>query len=292
MRYSAVVKGLVLAGGSGSRLKPITNCLSKQMIPIFDKPLIYYPISTLMLAGIREIVIVSTPEWIESFKKLLGTGEKFGVEFIYVVQDIPRGLPDAIKSAKKALGSSTFMMILGDNIFYGVGLGTQLKQDIESFSGARIFVCSVKDPRQFGVLELDAHGSIHSLTEKPVNPKSNLAITGLYAFDERSFNFCDALSPSSRGELEIVDLLNIYRQDSSLDYKLLPRGTAWLDTGTAESLIDASQYVNIVEKRQGLKIACLEEIAWRNHWIDDNQLMKLAEKYQNNPYATYLKQLL
>ena len=285
------MKGIILAGGTGSRLWPITQGISKQLLPIYDKPLVHYPISTLMLAGIREILLITSAEDQPAFQRLLSTGEDLGIQIEYKIQPSPDGLAQAFIIGEKFIASNKVALALGDNIFHGAGLGTQLRT-LTNIVGASIFAYRVNDPERYGVVEFSSDGKVLSIEEKPVLPKSRYAVPGLYFYDESVVEIAKNVKPSYRGELEITSVNQSYLDQGNLNITVLDRGTAWLDTGTFDSFHAAASYVKIVEERQGNKIACLEEIAWRNHWIDDNQLLKLAEKYQNNPYATYLKQLL
>jgi glucose-1-phosphate thymidylyltransferase len=285
------MKGLVLAGGTGSRLWPITLGTSKQLLPIYDKPLIHYPISTLMLAGIREILIITTPQDQEAFKRLLGDGSKYGVLFSYEVQNKPNGLAEAFIIGESFIGQDPCALILGDNLFYGVGLGTKLAE-LSIVDGARIFAYKVQNPKLYGVVEFDSNGKVLSIEEKPENPRSLYAIPGLYFYDNKVIEIAKQITPSDRGELEITSVNKMYLEQGKLQTTILERGTAWLDTGTFESLHAASAFIQIVEERQGLKVSCLEEISWRNGWISYSELMKRAEEYKSSPYADYLRGLL
>lgn len=284
------MKGIVLAGGTGSRLWPLTRSVSKQLLPIYDKPMIYYPVSTLMLAGIREILIITTPHDQPLFKALLGDGSELGVTFEYATQSEPRGLAQAISIGEKFLGSESFALILGDNIFHGVGLGHDL-QKYTHIAGCHIFLYTVSSPTNYGILELDKEASPISIVEKPPAPKSNLAVTGLYFFDARAIAFAKQVKPSPRGELEITSVIQFYLESKELNYTVLSRGSAWLDTGQYNSLNDAGNFVRVIEERTGLKIGCLEEIAWRNGWISDIQLADLANSYSASGYGSYLLNL-
>ena len=284
------MKGIVLAGGTGSRLWPITRGVSKQLLPIHDKPLIHYPISTLMLAGIRDILVITTPEDSESFKRLLGNGSRIGVKIEYGVQERPNGIAEAFLIGEEFIAGDSVCLILGDNIFYGSGLGTRLKT-IDLHKGAHVFAIRSSEPERFGVVEMSQQRQIISIEEKPANPKSNFVIPGLYFYPAGVSKLAKSLEPSSRGELEITTLNNLYLTEHKLQLTILERGTVWLDTGTVESLHDAASYVRIVEERQGLKIACLEEIAWRNNWISSDQLLQLGAEYKGNPFGEYLVQL-
>jgi glucose-1-phosphate thymidylyltransferase len=281
------MKGIVLAGGSGSRLWPITKGVSKQLLAIHDKPLVHYPIGTLMLAGIRKILIISTPNDIDSFRRLLGDGKNLGLSFEYLVQQKPEGIAQAFIIAEEFVGDESVALALGDNIFHGVGMGTQLRS-LENLSGAHIFAYKVSDPENYGVIEFELNGNVKSITEKPKNPLSHWVVPGLYFYDSKVTKYAKSIMPSSRGELEITSLNTIYLEEGALQVTRLERGTAWLDTGTIENLSSASTYVRILEERQGLKISCLEEIAWRNGWISESQLRQIAVSYGENPYGKYL----
>ncbi|MFO1406503.1 MAG: glucose-1-phosphate thymidylyltransferase RfbA [Steroidobacteraceae bacterium] len=285
-------KGIVLAGGAGTRLHPITLGVSKQLLPIYDKPMIYYPLSVLMLAGIREVMIISTPQEQFFFQRLLGDGERWGMRFEYAVQPRPDGLPQALAIAREFLEGGPSCLVLGDNIFYGQGFTPMLRRADARESGATIFGYRVRDPGGFGVVELRSDGRIASLEEKPASPKSNLAVTGLYFFDEHAPGQVARLRPSSRGETEIIDLLRLYLDEGKLHFQPLGRGFAWLDTGTHESMLQASQFVQTIEQRQGLRISCPEEIAWLNGWIDDARLIELAQPLEKSGYGSYLLGLL
>ena len=281
-------KGIILAGGKGQRLYPITQGVSKQMLPVYDKPMIYYPLSVLMLSGINEILIISTPEDLPSYKRVLGDGSSFGVSLEYCIQPSPGGLAQAFVLGKKFIGNSNVSLALGDNIFYGENLSARLKSAVSNLSGATVFGYRVKKPNQFGVLEFSKDGSVISIEEKPKNPKSNFAVTGLYFYDNDVVSMAETIKPSKRGELEITDINNLYLKKNKMSVELLGRGFAWLDTGTHESLIEASQFVLTIEKRQGLKIACIEEIAYHNGWISYDDLIKKGESMKQNGYGQYL----
>ena len=285
------MKGIILAGGSGTRLYPLTMVVSKQLLPVYDKPMIYYPLSTLMLAGIKDILIISTPQDIPNFEKLLGDGSRYGINLSYAVQPSPDGLAQAFIIGEDFVGDDQCAMILGDNIFHGNGLTHQLKKAVENKGRATVFGYYVNDPERFGVVEFDKDGKAVSLEEKPQNPKSNYAVTGLYFYDSKVCEYAKNLKPSARGELEITDLNRIYLENDRLDVITLGRGYGWLDTGTVDSLTEAAEYVKVVETRQGLKIACLEEISYRNGWIDRDTLLKSAEDYGKSVYGQYLKQV-
>jgi len=284
------MKGIILAGGSGTRLWPITLVTSKQLLPVYDKPMIYYPLSVLMLAGIRDILIISTPHDLPNFEKLLGSGEQFGISLSYAVQPSPDGLAQAFLIGEEFIGDDNCAMILGDNIFYGSGLTNHLKDAVKNCENNRatIFGYYVNDPERFGVVEFDENGKVISIEEKPKAPKSNYCVTGLYFYDNRVVEFAKKVKPSARGELEITDLNKLYLECGCLDVKLLGRGYAWLDTGTVDSLIDASEFVKVLEKRQGIKIAALEEIAYKNGWISKESLIAAAKKYGKSTYGEYL----
>ncbi len=285
------MKGIILAGGSGSRLWPITRGISKQLLPIYDKPLIHYPLATLMLAGIRDILIITTPEDQPSFRRLLSDGSDLGIRLTYAIQDSPRGLADAFIIGKNFIEEAKVALILGDNIFYGRGLGNQLRS-LTDVEGASIFAYKVSDPNRYGIVEFGKDGNVLSIEEKPVIPKSRYAIPGLYFYDSSVVEIAHKIQPSARGELEITSINQEYLRLNKLHTTVLERGTAWLDTGTFDSFNAAANYVKVIEERQGDKISCLEEIAWRNSWITDKQLMDLAEKYRSNSYGAYLQQLI
>jgi len=285
------MKGIVLAGGTGSRLWPITWGVSKQLLHVYDKPLIHYPISTLMLAGIREILVITTPQDEESFIRLLGSGDRYGVSFSFLTQESPDGLAQAFIIGERFIGRDSCALVLGDNIFYGDGLGTQLKE-ILNVDGAHIFAYKVKDPERYGVVEFDRHGKVSSIEEKPKSPKSSFAIPGLYFYDNQVVEIAKSVKPSSRGELEITSVNQAYLNLGKLQTTVLARGTAWLDTGTFASLNSASSFIQIIEERQGQKVSCLEEVAWRNGWISDSELAARADEYKSSPFATYLRGLL
>ena len=280
-----------MAGGTGSRLWPVTFGVSKQLLPVYDKPLVHYPISTLMLTGIREILIITTPQDQESFKRLLGDGKKYGVSFSFAVQDNPEGLAQAFIIGEEFIGENPSALILGDNVFYGSSLGMQLKE-LADPGGAIIFAYKVKDPERYGVVDFDELGKVISIEEKPSKPKSHYAIPGLYFYDNSVVEIAKSVKPSSRGELEITSVNQEYLKVGKLQAKVLERGTAWLDTGTFESLNSASAFIQIIEERQGQKVSCLEEVAWRNGWISDSELSARADEYQSSPFASYLRSLL
>ncbi|HEZ3008281.1 TPA: glucose-1-phosphate thymidylyltransferase RfbA [Neisseria meningitidis] len=286
------MKGIILAGGSGTRLYPITRGVSKQLLPVYDKPMIYYPLSVLMLAGIRDILVITAPEDNASFKRLLGDGSDFGISISYAVQPSPDGLAQAFIIGEEFIGNDNVCLVLGDNIFYGQSFTQTLRQAAAKKHGATVFAYQVKNPERFGVVEFDANFRALSVEEKPQQPKSNWAVTGLYFYDNRAVEFAKRLKPSARGELEISDLNQMYLEDGSLSVQILGRGFAWLDTGTHESLHEAASFVQTVQNIQNLHIACLEEIAWRNGWLSDEKLEELARPMAKNQYGQYLLRLL
>lgn len=285
------MKGIILAGGSGTRLYPITKGISKQLIPVYDKPMIYYPLSTLMLAGIRDILVISTPEYTPLFESLLGDGSDFGINLSYKVQEHPNGLAEAFILGKEFIGSDSVCLILGDNIYYGSGLSKQLQEAAQKEDGATVFGYHVNDPERFGVVELDENMHALSIEEKPEHPKSNYAVTGLYFYDNDVVEIAENLKPSDRGELEITDVNKEYLRRGKLDVKLMGRGYAWLDTGTHDSMLEAASFISTIQKRQNLKVACLEEIAYRMHWISRENLIELAQPLKKNDYGQYLLRL-
>lgn len=287
------MKGIILAGGSGTRLYPLTMVTSKQLLPVYDKPMIYYPLSTLMLAGIKDILIISTPQDLPNFERLLGDGSQYGITLSYKEQPSPDGLAQAFLIGEEFIGDEPCAMVLGDNIFYGNGFSKLLREAVvNSTAGkATIFGYYVNDPERFGIVEFDENGKVISVEEKPQNPKSNYCITGLYFYDKRVVEYAKQVKPSKRGELEITDLNRIYLEDGSLNVKLLGRGFAWLDTGTMDSLVEASDFVQMIQKRQGIEISAPEEIAFINGWIDKNTLLESANRYGKSPYGEHLKKV-
>lgn len=285
------MKGIILAGGSGTRLWPITKGISKQLMPIYDKPMVYYPLSTLMMAGIREVLVITTPEYNDQFRALLGDGSALGMEIEYAVQPSPDGLAQAFVIGEEFIGDDSVALVLGDNIFHGTGLGTNLRKNTD-VQGATIFAYHVADPKAYGVVEFDDDFTAVSIEEKPTEPKSNYAVPGLYFYDNKVIEIAKTIEPSARGELEISTVNERYLDAGELGVQVLDRGTAWLDTGTFESMMQASEYVKVIEDRQGFKIGCIEEIAWRNGWIDDAQLAELAAPLVKGGYGVYLQRLL
>jgi glucose-1-phosphate thymidylyltransferase len=282
------MKGIILAGGSGTRLSPLTRAVSKQLMPVYDKPMIYYPLSTLMIAGIREILIISTPEDLGSFKRLLGDGSQLGCTFSYIEQKVPNGLAQAFVLGKDFIGDDKVALILGDNIFYGAGFGRMLRQNVD-VEGAIVYAYHVADPERYGVVEFGAEGKVISIEEKPTQPKSNYVIPGLYYYDNSVVKIASEIKPSARGEYEITDVNRHYMEAGNLTVQQLINGTAWLDTGTFSSLMQAGQFVQVIENRQGFKIGAIEEVAWRMNYIDDSELEALAGPLENSGYGTYLK---
>ncbi|WP_105633771.1 glucose-1-phosphate thymidylyltransferase RfbA [Cronobacter dublinensis] len=286
------MKGIILAGGSGTRLYPITMGVSKQLLPVYDKPMIYYPLSVLMLAGVRDILIITTPEDNASFCRLLGNGQDYGINIQYAVQPSPDGLAQAFLIGEEFIGNDPVCLVLGDNIFFGQGFSPILKSAATRQEGATIFAYQVKDPERFGVVEFDKSFNVLSVEEKPVQPKSNWAVTGLYFYDNDVISIAKQIKPSARGELEITDINDTYLRNSKLKVELLGRGFAWLDTGTHDSLIEAGCFVETVQKRQGMMVACPEEIAWRNNWLSDDELLAIGSGLRKNDYGKYLLQLI
>ena len=289
---SITTKGIILAGGSGTRLYPITKGVSKQLLPIYDKPMVYYPLSVLMLAGIQDVLIITTPEDLNSFKRLLGNGSQFGIRLEYAIQPSPDGLAQAFIIGEKFIGDSNVCLVLGDNIFYGQGFTPMLTQAVGRAKGATVFGYQVKDPERFGVVEFDQNKCAISLEEKPKHPKSNFAVTGLYFYDNDVIQIAKQVKPSDRGELEITTVNQMYLERGDLNVELLGRGFAWLDTGTHESLLEAAQFVETIEKRQGYKVACLEEIAFNNGWLSAEQILEIGQSMSKNDYGQYLMSLV
>lgn len=288
---SSNFKGIVLAGGSGTRLHPVTKGVSKHLLSVYDKPMIYYPLSVLMLAGIKDILLISTPEDISSYERLLGSGKEFGINLNYAVQDKPDGLAQAFIIGEKFIGNDNVALVLGDNIFYGQYFSSILSHAVSQKKGATIFGYQVKDPQRFGVVEFDANMKVKSIEEKPLSPKSDYAITGLYFYDNEVINVAKKIKPSERGELEITDVNRIYLNKKNLHVEILGRGFAWLDTGTHESLLRASQFISTIESNQGLKVACLEEIAYKNNWITKDAILSKAKLLEKTNYGAYLKNI-
>lgn len=285
------MKGIILAGGSGTRLHPITRAISKQLMPVYDKPMIYYPLSTLMMAGVREILVITTPQDAEQFQRLLGNGRAWGIEISYAVQPSPDGLAQAFIIGADFIGDDTAALVLGDNIFYGRGLGTALSENTD-LTGGHVFAYHVTQPSAYGVVEFDADGTVLSIEEKPAFPKSSYAVPGLYFYDNEVVDIARKLTPSARGELEITGVNEVYLSRGTLSVSVLPRGTAWFDTGTFQGLLEASQFVHVIEARQGHKIGCVEEVAWRNDWLSDDEFAALAEPLVKSGYGTYMQGLL
>jgi len=285
-------KGIILAGGSGTRLHPITRAVSKQLLPVYDKPMVYYPLSVLMLAGIREVLLISTPHDLPRFRDLLGTGEQWGMTFTYAEQPSPNGIAQAFVIGREFVGDDAVTLVLGDNIFYGHGFASMLRAASAKPHGATIFGYHVQDPERYGVAEVDAAGNVISLEEKPTHPKSPYAVAGLYFYDNRVLDIAASLRPSARGEYEITDVNAAYLAQGALQMELMSRGMAWLDTGTHDSLYDATTFVATIERRQGLKIACLEEIAWRSGWISAAEVLAMAQQFRGSAYGRYLEQMV
>jgi glucose-1-phosphate thymidylyltransferase len=285
------MKGIILAGGSGTRLHPITKAISKQLMPVYDKPMVYYPLSTLMMAGVREVLVITTPDDSAAFRHLLGDGSAWGMSLDYAVQPSPDGLAQAFIIGTEFIGDDTVALVLGDNIFHGPGLGTSLRANTD-VTGGHIFAQHVSEPRAYGVVEFDPDGTVRSIEEKPERPKSHYAVPGLYFYDNSVVEIARNLKPSERGELEITGVNQAYLEQGTLTVTTLPRGTAWFDTGTFQGLLDASQFVAVVEARQGQKIGCVEEIAWRNHWLDDDEFAALGQSLVKSGYGTYMLSLL
>ena len=286
------IKGIIMAGGSGTRLHPLTKVISKQLLPIYDKPMIYYSLSVLMLAGIKKILIISTPQDTPIFKKLLGDGNNLGIKLHYKIQQSPNGIAEAFIIGEKFIGSDNVCLILGDNIFYGQGFSTLLKKSSSLSEGAIIYSYKISEPKRYGIVEFYKNLKVKSIEEKPTNPKSNYAVTGIYFYDNKVINYAKNLRPSTRGELEITSINKKYLKNNNLKVEILGRGLAWLDTGTAKSLLSAGQFVQTIEERQGFKIACLEEIAYNNNWIDKKKIISLAKSYKNVSYSQYLLSII